>query len=166
MSSPHLVPGKILFMESLETNTTTPNSFSSTHRVEFADTDMAGIMHFSHFFRLMERTEHDFWRSVGLSVHVLLDGQTISWPRVRAVCDYKAPLRFEDEVLVTMQIAERKAKSAIYQFDFHKLPGLERVATGEFTVVCAVVDPVGGKMKAIEIPLQLAEKLAPLMRDL
>ena len=39
--------------------------FTTTRRVEFGDTDMAGIMHFANFFRFMERTEHAFLRTLG-----------------------------------------------------------------------------------------------------
>ena len=39
--------------------------FKQTRRVEFSDTDMAGIMHFSNFFHFMEATEAAFLRSLG-----------------------------------------------------------------------------------------------------
>ena len=42
--------------------------FKAIRRVEFADTDMAGIMHYSNFFRFMETAEHAFFRSLGLSI--------------------------------------------------------------------------------------------------
>ena len=45
-----------------------PYEFQLSRRVEFSDTDMAGIMHFSNFFRFMEAAETAFLRSLGLSV--------------------------------------------------------------------------------------------------
>ena len=39
--------------------------FQITRRVEFSETDMAGIMHFSNYFRFMETAEHAFFRSLG-----------------------------------------------------------------------------------------------------
>ncbi|MEL7264077.1 MAG: hypothetical protein AAFP69_04590, partial [Planctomycetota bacterium] len=42
--------------------------FSIQRRVEFRDTDAAGIVHFSAFFPFMETAEHAFLRSLGLSV--------------------------------------------------------------------------------------------------
>jgi YbgC/YbaW family acyl-CoA thioester hydrolase len=44
------------------------------HRVEFTDTDMAGIVHFSSFFRYMEVTEHAFFRSLGFSIVMQHEG--------------------------------------------------------------------------------------------
>ena len=43
-------------------------SFRSTRRIEFRDTDAAGIVHFSAFFYYMESVEHEFLRQLGLSV--------------------------------------------------------------------------------------------------
>jgi len=45
-----------------------PYEFKLTRRVEFAETDMAGIMHYSNYFRFMETAEHAFFRSLGLSI--------------------------------------------------------------------------------------------------
>ncbi len=39
-----------------------PSGFSITRRVEFHETDMAGIMHFANYFRWMETCETDFYR--------------------------------------------------------------------------------------------------------
>ena len=39
-----------------------PSEFKHTRRIEFAETDMAGIVHFANFFRMMETTEHEFFR--------------------------------------------------------------------------------------------------------
>ena len=54
------------------------SSFQTHRRVEFCETDMAGIVHFSNFYKWMEQAEHEFFRSLGLSiVHHLPDGSTI-----------------------------------------------------------------------------------------
>ena len=42
--------------------------FKAQRRVEFSDTDMAGIMHFSNFFKFMEVAETDFLTARGLNV--------------------------------------------------------------------------------------------------
>jgi acyl-CoA thioester hydrolase len=61
--------------------------FTCTERVQFSDTDMAGIVHFSNFFRYMERVEHGFFRSLGFSiVDPPVEGaERVGWPRVHAV---------------------------------------------------------------------------------
>ena len=76
-----------------------PGEFTYTRSVQFAETDLAGIVHFSAYFRYMEEAEHALWRAAGLSV--ARDG--LHWPRVAAYCDYMNPLRFEDEVTVKVR---------------------------------------------------------------
>lgn len=134
--------------------------FTSQYRVQFADTDMAGIMHFANFFRYMEETEHAFLRSLALSVHMEQDGRQITWPRVHAECDYKAPLRFEDEFKVKLAIREKRDKAIVLDFMFVKSEDGSEVATGSITAVCVAVDPAVGVMKAISIPSHIANRLA------
>ena len=81
-----------------------PCEFKLTRQVEFSDTDAAGIMHFSNFFRYMEAAEHAFFRSLGTSIHAA--GGDLGWPRVYADCHYKYPLRFEDVVEISLFVRE------------------------------------------------------------
>jgi YbgC/YbaW family acyl-CoA thioester hydrolase len=133
--------------------------FKRVMRVEFADTDMAGIVHFAQYFPYMEATEHAFFRSLGFSIHTRIDGRSIGWPRVRAVCDYKSPLRFEDEVEICLRVREKKSKSLTYDFAFRKLESGEAVASGSLTVVCVSMDESTGTMKAVPIPEAIARQI-------
>ncbi|MEE8147584.1 MAG: hypothetical protein V3T24_08275, partial [Longimicrobiales bacterium] len=56
------------------------HELSTRRRIEFADTDMGGIVHFARFFVFMETAEHEFLRSLGTSVDRHVDGHRISWP--------------------------------------------------------------------------------------
>ena len=71
-----------------------PHTF--TRRVEFGDTDLAGIMHFANFFRFMEAAETDFLRQRGLSVSWSENGVKHGFPRVSVSCDYVTPLKFDE----------------------------------------------------------------------
>ena len=126
--------------------------FKLTRCVEFAETDMAGIMHFSNYFRMMEATEHAFFRSLGFTIHGPGDDTTIGWPRVSASCDYRAPLRFEEEVEIHLIVAEVRRRSIRYQFIFRKVADGAEVAYGSVTAVCATVDKSTGKLVAMLIP--------------
>jgi acyl-CoA thioester hydrolase len=133
--------------------------FKAVRRVEFADTDMAGIMHFSNFFRFMETAEHGFFRSLGLSISMDKAHPEVGWPRVHAKCDFHAPLTFDDEVEIHMLVSEKKSKALSYVFNFHKLnanPPL-RVARGALTIVC--VTKRDGKFSACPIPTAIADKI-------
>jgi YbgC/YbaW family acyl-CoA thioester hydrolase len=131
--------------------------FSIARRVQFAETDMAGVVHFSNYFRWMEEVEHAFFRSVGLSVVMQHQGREISWPRVAVGCEYFGPLRFEDELELRLRVMKVGEKSLTYEVDF--LKGGTQVALGKVTSVCCAVQPQGG-FTAIAIPLAIKEKLA------
>ena len=119
---------------------TSPGSagFKYKRRVHFSETDMAGIAHFSVYFRFLEEAEHALWRAAGLSIgEVALTG---GWPRVSASFDYKSPLRFEDEVLIHLLVERKGERSLTYQFRFYRLDGAtsREVARGKVTAACAV----------------------------
>src|SRR5947208_1192574 len=112
--------------------------FKANRRVEFSDTDMAGIVHYANFFRFMESAEHAFYRSLGFSVIMDQFDPPLGWPRVHAQCDYMKPLRFEDLVEIHLLVKEKKSKTLSYLFRFNRLnpEPLEEVARGSLTVVC------------------------------
>ena len=113
---------------------------------------MAGIVHFSNFFRYMERAEHEFLRSLGISVHETTGDPPVSLPRVNATCDYRAPLRYEDELEIRLLVREKRTKSFTYEFHFRKRGADEIVAVGSITVVCVTMDPATGRMTSLNIP--------------
>jgi YbgC/YbaW family acyl-CoA thioester hydrolase len=131
-----------------------------TREVEFSDTDMAGIMHFSNFFRFMEAAEHGFFRSLGLSIRTT-DPEPLGWPRVHADCDFRFPLKFEDLVEVRLLVREKREKSIVYSFVFRKLnedPPRE-VARGTLAVACVRRDESTGRLTAVPIPPAIAGKI-------
>lgn len=92
-------------------------------RVEFRDTDAAGIAHFSAFFPWMESAEHELLRSAGVAlIERLPDDPSghaqLSWPRVQASCDYTGAVRFGDEIDVGVAVEALGRTSVTYAFHF------------------------------------------------
>jgi acyl-CoA thioester hydrolase len=137
-----------------------PCEFKITRRVEFSETDMEGIMHFSNFFKFMETAEHAFFRSLGYSVVWSNNGHHLCLPRVHAECDYRAPLRFEDEVQVHLLVRKKGTRSLTYEFRFHRLngPQPEEVARGKMTVVSAARQ-ADGSLAAVPLPTRIAARI-------
>ena len=126
-------------------------TFRYRRRVQFAETDLAGIVHFSCYFRYMEEAEHALWREAGLSVA----GDDLHWPRVAASCEYKAPLRFEDEIDVSVgALFERRRIQ--YRFEIRRA-GMP-IAAGPMMSVCARLTEAGA-LKTAEVPVAVIEKL-------
>ena len=130
--------------------------FSIPRRVQFAETDMAGIAHFSNYFRWMEEVEHAFFRSLGMSVVMRHGDGDITWPRVSVSCDYSGPVRFEDELELRLRIVKVGGKSLVFEVDV--MNGGERVALGKMTSVCCTIEP-GGRMRSVTIPADIRAKL-------
>ena len=133
-----------------------PTAFVTSRRVEFSDTDAAGIAHFAAFFRMMEQAEHELLRSVGLSVIGEDSAGTISWPRVSAKCDFTVAARFEDVLEIEVRIVRLGKTSVTYSHRF-LLDGKE-LASGEMTAVCCRIK-VGVPPESMPIPAAIAKKL-------
>ncbi len=130
--------------------------FKTQRRVEFRDTDAAGIVHFSVFFTYMEAAEQELLRSRGLSVVMSDDEGSLAWPRVSAHCDYHSSIRFEEVVDIEVQIGRVGGKSVTFEFYFTSAG--RDVARGEITAVCCRVNP-DRTLRSIAIPANVAEKL-------
>ncbi len=66
----------------------------------------------------------------------------VGWPRVHAECDYRQPLRFEDEVEIHLLVSEKKSKSLSYVFKFRKLNGPETGRSGARLAYCRLRDQI------------------------
>jgi YbgC/YbaW family acyl-CoA thioester hydrolase len=126
-----------------------------SRRVQFAETDMAGVLHFSNYFRYMEEVEHAFWRSLGRSVITPDALHTMSWPRVAVSCEYFAPACFEDELTLAFRLTHVGGRSLSYEVDFFRENKL--IASGKTTAVCCGMKD--GAFSALQIPDALRAKL-------
>lgn len=140
-----------------------PHTIRTTRRVEFRDTDAAGIVHFSVFFTYMEEAEHQFWRQLGLSVKHKFDDGVLTWPRVSAQCDYVSPIRFEDVIDIDVSVERIGNKSVVFGFELSHQG--RRVATGKLTAVCCRLTPTGPP-ESIVIPDEIRAKLGALVEEI
>jgi YbgC/YbaW family acyl-CoA thioester hydrolase len=125
-------------------------------RVLFSETDTAGIVHFSNYFRYFEDAEHALWREAGLSIHP--ENSSIGWPRISASCDFHRALKFEDEIEIVVAIAEMTKRTVRY--DGTIMRNGELIASGSWKIACVNKLPAGG-MKSTDIPEDIAARLAP-----
>jgi 4-hydroxybenzoyl-CoA thioesterase/acyl-CoA thioester hydrolase len=153
-------------------------AFHWNRRIEFAETDAAGIAHFSTFIFVMEQAEHALFRSLGLSIFMplasvpasltlppewlQLPANTIwTWPRVHCECDFVAPARFEDELIVSVAIERMGSKSITYA---HRIArGPQTIATGRMIAVCSLKNPETGQLVGQPIPQGLRDWLSPFV---
>ena len=132
-------------------------TFITRRRVEFCETDLAGIVHVANFYRYMEQAEHEWFRSLGLKIHgTLPDGTVFGWPRVAASCSFRSPARYDDEIEVRVTVLRLTTRSLTTSYDF--LLDKTVLATGEMkTAYCLI--PIGGHLRSTDIPNEYAERL-------
>lgn len=133
------------------------HDFRTRRRVEFADTDMGGIVHFSRFFVFMETAEHEFLRALGAEVHMSLEGEDIGWPRVEASCQYLSPARLADVLEIHLRVVRKGNKSMTYGFTFSCRDSI--VARGRMSSVCCSMNHADG-LQAVTIPALIADRIA------
>ncbi len=129
------------------------NEYRLSRRVQFYETDVAGIVHFSWFFRYMEEAEHALWREAGLSIHP--PGADIGWPRVSASCEFHRALAFEDQFEVAIRITEIARRTISYTCVITQND--RQIATGALTIACVRKGGAEG-MRSIDIPSEIAER--------
>jgi 4-hydroxybenzoyl-CoA thioesterase/acyl-CoA thioester hydrolase len=130
--------------------------FTHYRRVEFADTDSGGIVHFSRFLVFMETAEHEMLRQRGLTPLADDHGRSIGWPRVEARCEYLKPALLGDDLAIEVRLARRGERSMTYEFRIAR--GAEILAKGSMSSVCCVLQS-DRPPQAIPFPDFIADKL-------
>jgi acyl-CoA thioesterase FadM len=107
---------------------TSPAAHIHRRRVEFADTDAAGVAHFSRLLAMVEEAEHGFFRENSLPV---LSTES-AWPIVGLRVDYSAPCRFGDEI--DIRLFDFAPGECSLAYSFEAAIGQRRVFSGRATL--------------------------------
>lgn len=103
----------------------------------------------------MEEAEHALWREAGLSIAAR--GAEVGFPRVAAAFEYHKPLRFEEEIDVTIRVAAMTSRSIRYACLITR--GDVRIASGTLAVVSVRKGPEGA-MEAVALPEDITSRFA------
>jgi YbgC/YbaW family acyl-CoA thioester hydrolase len=129
------------------------DGFHYSRRVHFYETDLAGVVHFSCYFRYMEEAEHALWRAAGMSIDSA--GAEVGWPRVSTTFEYQSPLRFEDQFEIVVRVKAATKQTLEYGFTFAR--GATAIGAGTLTVACA--SRSNGRMRGIAVPEDVVARL-------
>ena len=137
------------------------NSFNTSFRVTWVDTDAAGVVHYSNYFRFFERAEEEFYRHLGFDFTNFRE-RGLWFPRVEASCQYKKPARYSDLLVIEVTVEDLKEKSVKLGFRVvnEKTDGL--LAFGHLVIVAA--DRQTGR--ATRIPMDIVDKLRPFAKHI
>lgn len=117
-------------------------------RVQFHETDMAGIMHFSRILTWVEEAEQDVMHGIGVPAVDAKGG----FPKVHVTVDYRSPLRYREVGHVRMRLLELGERSLTWGFEIWVG---ERLCV-EGKVVTVLVSEIG---RSAVIPVHWREKL-------
>lgn len=134
---------------------------TSTRRIEFSETDMAGLVHFSNFFKYMETAERDFFEAAGVDLIDTQPGELVGWPRARAECKFTAPLRFGDTIEIHLAVKAVKDRSINYQFRIFRNNedgSRTQAAKAHITTILTKLTE-GGDLQSVEIPDSLRARI-------
>tara|TARA_R100000750_G_C2286350_1_gene73186 strand:- start:5 stop:445 length:441 start_codon:yes stop_codon:yes gene_type:complete len=133
------------------------SQFVHERRVSFSETDMAGIVHFSNYYRYMEEAEHAYFRSLDLKImHRREDGIIVGWPRVSSHCQYLGPARYEDILQITVDIERLGVKSVSWSMGIYC--GDRKLAQGRMKTACCLCR-ADHTLESIPIASPYVEKL-------
>lgn len=146
------------------------NALGTIHTVDFSETDAAGVVHFSNFFRYMEKAERQFFAAAGVPLFSSDPSAMSGFPRVEAWCRYRAPLRFGESVRITPTLRQMRASSLRFEFAIHRWPGESEAAApvllaeGGFVTVHSVRNATGG-FEARLIPDDWRQAFTPFVKE-
>jgi acyl-CoA thioester hydrolase len=116
-------------------------------RVRYAETDQMGVVYHANHFIWFEIGRVELMRQLGFTYRDMEREYQCFIPVVDARCRYKAPARYDDEIVVRTHL--KNARESVIHFGYELLSASdgELLAEGETTHM--IID---GKMKAAALP--------------
>lgn len=121
------------------------------HFVSYGETDTMGVLYYAEYLHVFERARSFFIREHGMS-YAEVERRGIILPVREARCRYRAPVRFDDEILVQVGISQWKRASMIFSYEVWNKDETVLHATG--MTEHAAVNPEG---KPVRVPDWLKE---------
>lgn len=129
-------------------------------RVQWEDTDAAGIVYYANYLRFIERGRSDLLLSHGIDQRGLIDSDNGVAFAVRACnVDYLKPARLHEELVVTTAITELRGASLTLGQDVWR--GEELLVRAEVKLAC-----IDSKGRARRVPPAIAALFATLSPNL
>lgn len=128
--------------------------------VRWEDIDAAGIINYQAYLRFFGLAEAELLRSAGLNYRFLFEVLGIWLPRVRVECDFLAPARL-DELLIVEAYFSKIGRTSI-SLDFvvrRKDEPAKVVATGRYILVCVRQND----FTPVPVPEELSQKIRPFV---
>ncbi|HVF56769.1 MAG TPA: thioesterase family protein [Pyrinomonadaceae bacterium] len=110
-------------------------------RVRYAETDRMGVVYHANYLVWFEIGRTEFCRSRGFAYRDMEENDNAFLVVAESYCRYKAPARYDDELVVRTHITELRRRSVRFGYEIIRLPDGQIIAEGETGHV--VTDPNG-----------------------
>ena len=101
--------------------------FRARVRVIYGDTDQMGVVYYANYLRYFEFARSELLRAHGRSYREM-EAEGLSLPVVEATCRYLAPARYEDVLLVGIEVPEVSRVTLTFRYQVTR--------EGESAVLC------------------------------
>jgi acyl-CoA thioester hydrolase len=106
-------------------------------RVRYAETDQMGVVYHSNHFIWFEVGRVDLLRQLGFTYKNMEREDDCFIPVVDAYCRYKAPVHYDDEVVVRSYLKHVREKVVRFGYELRRAETGELLAEGETTHIVA-----------------------------
>src|ERR1700690_3146125 len=106
-------------------------------RVRYAETDQMGVVYHANHFIWFEVGRVEFLRQLGFSYKDMEQEDNCFIAVVDARCRYKAPVHYDDEVIVCTHLKHVREKVIRFGYELRKGESGELLAEGETTHIVA-----------------------------
>jgi acyl-CoA thioester hydrolase len=145
-------------MESLRTSAENKHAYvEAPVRVRYADTDQMGVVYHANYLVWFEVGRVEFIRALGMS-YKQMEAEGAMIAVVEATARYKAPARYDDDLLVRTWLAG--VRGPVVRFKYQIVRAADELLLCEGETVHLVV---GRDMKKREMPPAFAELFAQVM---
>ncbi|MFP2932867.1 acyl-CoA thioesterase [Pyxidicoccus sp. 3LG] len=88
-------------------------------RVIYGDTDQMGVVYYANYFRYFEFARSEYFRARGGS-YAELERSGSQLPVVEASCQYKAPARYDDLLVIQATVSELRRASIVFTYELFR----------------------------------------------
>ena len=122
-------------------------------RVIYGDTDQMGVVYYANYLRYFEFARSEYFRAKGGSYRELeQEGRHL--PVIEASCSYKAAARYDDVIVIRLEVTELKRASFTFAYEIRRAADERLLCTG--TTLHACIDSDG---KPVRIPDEVAQAI-------
>jgi acyl-CoA thioester hydrolase len=130
-------------------------SYTHTIRVAYVDTDAAGVVHHSQYFRYLEQGRVELMRAVGVDYRTFEIARGLALPVVEARLKYRAPARFDELLALETWLAEGSRAKLVFASALRRVADDVLLHDASVTLACVTM-PSGA---ICSVPADLREKL-------